>query len=131
MIAVIPRHSFYYRRVLMFEPLGSPRRYECYKGLTTAPLRLDSRTAEERYREKFGRLSDARNLHDFFIDEREGRILSWLRRERRPMSAEDFQHFFVDQTNIVANARPRERSVLQRLYPTCNIESRDVWGACA
>jgi len=115
-IAVIPRHAPYYRRLLMFEPLGEARSYRSLNGLETVPMRLDLLRAEDLYREKFGRLPGPKNLYRFFINDEDPAILDWLRCERRPMSSEDFRHFFMEQTRIYEEASQEDRLVLNSCY---------------
>jgi hypothetical protein len=122
-VAVIPRHVPYYRRLLMFEPLGEAKSYKSLNGLQTVPLRLDLLKAEERYRAKFGGLPGHRNLYRFFINEEEPATLDWLRQERRPMSAAEFRHFFMEQTGIYHEAAPEDRLYLQSCYLAYDLDS--------
>ena len=127
-IAVVPRHVFYYRRMLMFEPLGEARRYRSLNGLETVPLRLDLTTVEERYRKRFDCLPKPRNLYRFFINDQEASILDWLRQQRRPMSENDFRYFFQEESNLYDKASPEDRLFLQSCYLPFDVEPSMVAG---
>ena len=130
-IAVVPRHVRFYQRLMLFEPLGEARSYESLNGLETVLLRLDLLKGEERFRAKFGGLAGSKNLYNFFINDDEPVILEWLRRERRPMSAREFQHFFMEQTNIYNEATPEQRLILQDYYLAYDLESAIASAECA
>ena len=121
-ITVNPRHEKYYRRLLLFEAIGETRSYDAVNGAPAVPLRLDLLTAEERYCEKFGRLSGRGNLHAFFVNDQEPAILEWLQACRRPMSEEDLRHFMVERSDLLERAGPAERMYLQSRYLACDFE---------
>ncbi len=121
-VTVHPRHERYYRRLLLFEPIGETRAYESVNGAPAAPLRLDLLAAEQRYRERFGGLSGRGNLYAFFVNGEEPAILDWLRASRRPMSEEDLRHFMVERSDLLERASPAERMYLQSRYLACDFE---------
>ncbi|HOX07178.1 MAG TPA: hypothetical protein PK280_12310 [Planctomycetota bacterium] len=121
-VTVSPRHEKYYRRLLLFEPIGETRPYDAVNGVLASPLRLDLLTAEDRYREKFGRMSGPGNLHAFFVNDQEPAILDWLRSGRRPMSEEDLRHFMVERSDLLERASADDRMYLQSRYLACDFE---------
>jgi len=121
-ITVSPRHEKYYRRLLLFSPIGETRSYDAVNGALAVPLRLDLLSAEARYREKFGRLSGAGNLHAFFVNDQEPAILEWLRASRRAMSEADLRHFMVERSDLLERASSADRMYLQGRYLACDFE---------
>ncbi len=121
-ITVHPRHEKYYRRLLLFEPIGEPRPYAAVNGVTAVPMRLDLVTAEARYRERFGHLSGRANLHAFFVNCDEPAILDWLRAGQRPMSEAELRYFMVERSDLLERAAPADRMYLQGRYLACDFE---------
>ncbi len=121
-ITVNPRHEKYYRRLLLFEPIGETRSYESVNGAPAVPLRLDLVKAEERYRQAFGDRSGRANLHAFFVNAEEPAILGWLRRERAPMTERDLRYFFAEKSDVFARVALAERLYLQECYLAYELE---------
>jgi hypothetical protein len=121
-ITVHPRHEKYYRRLLLFEPIGETRPYDAVNGVPAVPMRLDLLSAEARYRAKFGGLSGRANLHAFFVNDQEPAILDWLRSVRRPMSEADLRHFMVERSDLLERASADDRMYLQSRYLACDFE---------
>ena len=114
---MVPRHVSFYRRVLLFEPLGEARSYGSLNGLETVPMRHDLLGGRERYRAKYGEMRSAKNLYRlFYAHDEEPEIVEWLRRERRQMSEEDFRYFFMEQMPIYQQASPEAQRFLDALY---------------
>ncbi|HOX05778.1 MAG TPA: hypothetical protein PK280_05205 [Planctomycetota bacterium] len=127
-ITVNPRHEKYYRRLLLFEPIGETRAYGSVNGAEAVPLRLDLLRAEELYRQAFGGRSGRANLHAFFVGDDEPAILDWLGRERTPLSEADLRYFFAERSDILGRVTPAERLHLQDCYLAYDLEAATAPG---
>jgi hypothetical protein len=115
-ITVNPRHERYYRRLLLFERIGEVKSYGAVGGAPAVPLRLDLETVEQRYHERSAANGGRSDVHDFLVDSDEEPTLERLRRERRPMSADDFRHFFARRVDLLRMATPSERALIECSY---------------
>jgi len=115
-VTVNPRHERYYRRLLMFERIGEEKAYGSVGGAPAVPLCLDLSRAERCYRERSATGGGQAGVYGFFVNGGEEPTLEWLRRERRPMSADDFRHFFARRADLPRMATPGERALIECCY---------------
>jgi hypothetical protein len=114
--SVVPRHARFYRKVLLFEPIGEARSYGSVCGTTGVPLRLDLTTAEARYRERYDGRPGSHNLYRMFINNEEPAPLAWLRASQTRMSESEFRHFMVERSDLLERAGAGNRMYLQSRY---------------
>ncbi|MFH1022926.1 MAG: hypothetical protein V1809_06015 [Planctomycetota bacterium] len=112
-----PHHARFYENTLLFAPIGGPAAYDSVEGTPGVPMRLDLTTAQARYFARYANRSGSRNLHDAFVREDDARTVAWIAEGRRPLVAEDFRYFFVEKTNLLADADPVARQYLRKFYP--------------
>jgi hypothetical protein len=67
-ITVNPRHVRFYEKAMLFERQGAENECRSANGAPGVLLRLDLETMPERYAQKYGKRSGARNLHDIFFE---------------------------------------------------------------
>jgi hypothetical protein len=115
-VTVNPRHERYYRRLLMFEQIGEVKAYDAVGGAPAVPLRLDLEAAERCYRERSAAGGGQAGIYSFFVSGGEEATLDWLRRERLPMSADDFRYFFMRRTRLPHLPTADERALLEFCY---------------
>ena len=48
-ITINPKHRWFYEHILLFEQIGEERQYEFVKGAPAIAMRLDLKTAQQRY----------------------------------------------------------------------------------
>ena len=65
-IAVNPKHSTFYRDILLFEDIGEKKYYPKVNAPSVA-LRLDLTTAEKRFEQVYGQMKPEFNLHHYFF----------------------------------------------------------------
>ncbi len=68
-ITVHPKHRWVYRDLLLFEELGCVDEYGYVRDNPAVAMRLNLRTAEEKYRNVYGAMPREKNLHRFFFGE--------------------------------------------------------------
>ena len=112
-ITVNPRHAGFYRRKFLFSEAGPVRTYEKVGGapavLFSIPLDTPDRLpGHERQR----------TVYRFWLSEpEEARSVSALASALRPMSGAELRHFLMAETDLLAEASPERRAVLERLCP--------------
>ncbi len=110
-ITVNPRHVRFYERMMLFVPMGPERSYGKVGGAPAVLLRLPLDTPDR----VSGRERQRTLYRQWMNETEEARAAEVLRRQIRPMSAEEMQHFFGEESDACAHAAPeRLASVLQR-----------------
>ena len=66
-ITVHPRYQWVYEDVLLFEKIGAVRAYPYVRGNPAVALRLDLKTARERYKKCYNRMRCEKNLYRYFF----------------------------------------------------------------
>ncbi|MDY0222823.1 MAG: N-acyl-L-homoserine lactone synthetase [Desulfobacterium sp.] len=66
-ITVHPKHRWVYRDILLFEELGYVDQYDYVRSNPAVAMRLDLRTAEEKYQRAYGAMPREKNLYTFFF----------------------------------------------------------------
>jgi hypothetical protein len=66
-ITVHPRFQWVYEDVLLFERLGAVNAYPYVRGNPAVALRLDLKTARERYKKSYCRMPSGKNLYRYFF----------------------------------------------------------------
>jgi hypothetical protein len=98
-IEVNPRHTNYYRRLLIFEQAGPERPCPRVQGAPAVLLRLDLSVPEREIRRVGGQgaAANERTLYPrFYSWLEEGAVAEFLARSHKPMSREDAQHFGLE-----------------------------------
>lgn len=119
-IAVHPRHAPFYRRVMLFEPLGGPAgavpAAAAPPGALSVLLRLDLESAEDRYAARYGTAADS--FLRLFVDPRtEAETLDFLRRGRRPLDEAAVRRLFLERRPLLRQAPRSARRHLEACYP--------------
>jgi hypothetical protein len=114
-----PEHARFYRRVLLLDEIGPLRGDPHANGAASVALRLDTATAEQRFRDKYAGREDARNLFRFFrpSPEEVAECVRWIRRQLVALSEEDFHHFFFARQDLLQALGPEEIQCLRDAYP--------------
>ena len=115
--SVIPKHARFYQKVLLFEPLGQPRQYGSVQGTTGVPMKLDLRTAEQRYMKKYDHRKGVKNLYRLFINDEEPAILQWLQESGQKMTEDQVRLFLVEYTALLQRASRTQRAYIRSRYP--------------
>jgi hypothetical protein len=120
-ITVNPRHMPFYRRILLFEQLGDVRACDKVAGAPAVLLRLRLADADRYVREAAEALPGDRLLRTLYplmaVEQRTPGLIDFIKESSRPMGEEDFGHFFIGLSDVLVNARTRERKYLQSRYP--------------
>jgi hypothetical protein len=124
-ITITPRHARFYRRLLCFENLGPikvhSRYYDSFACMETEaclehlPLSLPEELIR---REHEGRGSaKRRNLYRMFENaSSEEEMAEMIRKSVRPMTERELSYFFVEHSNLFAEASPEQMSCIADLY---------------
>jgi len=94
-----PKHGRFYERVLLFEQYGQLKPFSKVNGAPALGYRLNLRTMEKKYRERYSQRGIDANLHDFFFT-------SWDKagsspRGGRPLSEDECVEFFAQRESII------------------------------
>lgn len=115
--SVMARHRAFYERFLLFDEVSPETRTSPKTGQQVLYARLNLETMEARYRERYGRAKDRRNLHRwFFQNEDEPSIVEWLLDGRRPMTTEELYYFGATKTGILTRAGHDVIALLEEEY---------------
>ncbi|MFH0724908.1 MAG: hypothetical protein V2B19_00890 [Pseudomonadota bacterium] len=125
-IAINPKHRWFYEHVLLFEKIGDLTYYDYVKKAPAVAYRLDLRSIEANYRAVYSGNPPEKDLHHFFFKEQSRCIelpgdyqaLCFWDREK-------IRYFFEEKTTLFYKADKKSREVLRRQYPF-NIDSH--WG---
>jgi hypothetical protein len=117
-VSLMAHHAKFYSRFLLFDEVSPDSRLSPKTGQQVRYGRLNLETMKARYEEKYGHLSGRRNLFRwFFMDEEEKKgLLDWLRREKRPMTPEEFQYFGAHTSDILSGAGVNAVAILMDCY---------------
>lgn len=74
-ITVHPKFQWVYEDILLFEKIGEVEEYSYVKNNPAVAMRLDLRSAEQKYQEIYGSMPKQKNLHDFFFTEKSDSII--------------------------------------------------------
>ncbi|GMV83181.1 MAG: hypothetical protein AMXMBFR7_43650 [Planctomycetota bacterium] len=116
LITVNPRHAPFYIRKLLFERIGPDRAYEKVNGAPATPLRLDLRTARERYRAAYAGRPDGDDLYHFFCGAHERPMAAWIAARRRPLEPYALQRYFETLRPLLSEASEVHREYLHAVY---------------
>ncbi len=108
-ITINPRHETYYRRFLLFQPLGGLKTYPSVRNNPALARRLDLDNVREACE------GNQRLLRHFFTNRTPLEDL----RQHYAMTAEDIEHFFVHRTHMLHKTPPDQLAYLQELHPEC------------
>ncbi|MFH1022187.1 MAG: hypothetical protein V1809_02230, partial [Planctomycetota bacterium] len=130
-ITVNPRHVRFYERSMLFEKAGPERVYGKVGGAPAVLLRVDLSTPDwarggETYPWKSVPASSRTLIPLFHPESEEPGIIESLRRDIRPLRAEEFIRLFLEETDVWANAGPGQRAHLRIRYAGWR---RAVWEA--
>jgi len=108
-ITINPRHETYYRRFLLFQPLGGLKTYPSVRNNPALARRLDLDTVREACE------GNQRLLRHFFTNRTPLETLH----EHYAMAPQDIEYFFVERTQMLKRTDPEKLAYLRRLYPDC------------
>jgi hypothetical protein len=108
-ITLNPRHETYYRRFLLFQPLGGLKTYPSVRNNPALALRLDLDGVREACE------GNERLLRHFFVDRTSVEKL----RRNYAMTPDDIAYFFVERTDTLRHTPPEQVAYVRRLYPDC------------
>lgn len=115
--SVMAHHGDFYSRFLLFDEVFPEPRLSPKTGQRVTYARLNLETMESRYRERYARAAGRRNLYRWFFEvEDEPAIVEWLRRGRRPMTAEELYYFGATKANILTRAGDNVIALLEEEY---------------
>lgn len=124
-----PRAGYFYSDVLLFSPLagGQVKSYSQVRDNPAIGQFLSIGTAPEKYRETYGHLPEAFNLHKFFVREPFANF-QFPAAEPVPLASRTYsplvvEYFFKNQIDLLADLSPRERTVIANVYHLENYRS--------
>ncbi len=95
LITVNPRHARFYERTLLMERLGKVREYGKVGGAPAVLMRLDLKTAEDRYRTRYGDRDGS--FYRFFVDqETEPGWIALLKSQHRALDKQALERYFSE-----------------------------------
>lgn len=116
-IAINPRHQWFYRFILLFEQIGDLKAYDYVKKAPAVAYRLNLRTAESRYQAAYANEPIERDLYRFFyVDKRpciqlpeENQCVCFWNKER-------ITYFFEEKTRLLEKANKAAIECLKKKY---------------
>lgn len=114
-IAVNPKHTAFYKNILLFEDFGGEKHYPKVSAPSVA-LRLDLTTAEKRL---CGRMKTDSNLHDYFFrcNGIEDSPVKEFFQKKKDMDSSAIHYCFVKKNKILQELSSQQIEYLQGCYP--------------
>ena len=121
-ITVNPRHVRFYKRLMRFEEVGPERECKKVGGAPAVLLRLDFAVGEaDCAAAEPGVSGEVRSIYGQFCAASEApEAIAGLRCSLRAMSEDDLRYFFVEKTDLLAEAWPKDRHAIEDAYPSCD-----------
>lgn len=125
-IAVNPRHVDFYRKKLLFEPIGEPRAFDKVNGAPAVLMHLDLEMVPARYWECFGGAPRSTFVQMVQPNRRQNALLQWLLAQHRPQTAESVGDFFTfGLQKQLYRKNPWLADFFKKLYPALPAELVD------
>ncbi|HUH65608.1 MAG TPA: hypothetical protein VLZ07_04175 [Syntrophales bacterium] len=113
--SVMAHHAPFYSKVLLFDEVSPESRQSPKTGEQVVFTRINLDTMEERYARRYGRMKGNRNLHRwFFENEEEKSLVDWIKRSRRPISADELKYFGKAKSRAFVDAGPDDVATLMK-----------------
>ncbi len=125
--SVMAHHADFYSKILLFDevfpdPCQSPK-----TGEQVIFARLNLETMERRYSEKYGHLKGKRNLHRwFFQNEDAEHMADWIRRNRRPVTADEVDYLGTRKSQALFDAGSDSVAVLMEYCKNAGSERKGL-----
>ncbi len=127
-ITVNPRHEKFYKRLLCFKQIASPKSCHHVNNAPGIPMRLDLATLPNVYRNKYGLKQTARNMYYFFFQKNQAHLVARIDRElegRRKVYTMDFLNgVFLSCTSVLDN--PDDYTVFCRQWTPVWIDQQEI-----
>lgn len=110
LITVHPRRRWIYESILLFEKIGKIKEYEDVKGNPAVALRLDLKTAPERYMKKYGNKPLEKNVYDFIYNKKisDFAIFESHKNEENIWTESLLSYFFKEKSDVFSHITPKE-----------------------
>ncbi|MGO9136544.1 MAG: N-acyl amino acid synthase FeeM domain-containing protein [Syntrophales bacterium] len=111
--SVMAHHAAFYSNFLLFDEVFPDSRQSPKTGEQVIFTRMNLETMESRYARRYSRLKGKRNLHRWFFQyQNEQAIVDWIRRNRRPMTADELNYFGAEKSHALSEADSDTAAVL-------------------
>jgi hypothetical protein len=111
--SVMAHHAAFYSKILLFDEVFPESRQSPKTSEQVVFTRMNLETMERRYAEKYGRLKGKRNLFRWFFQNEEAEsMVDWIRRDRRPMTADELDYFGACKSHALSDAGSDSVAVL-------------------
>jgi hypothetical protein len=126
-IAVNPKHRWFYEHVLLYEQIGDMKPYEYVNNAPAQAYRLDLRTLETRYREVYRDKPIEKNLYRFFFRDKSTCIsLPEANRSICFWSKDHIRYFFEEKTRLFTEASKEALECLHTQYECRKANANDI-----
>ena len=116
-MAINPRHQWFYEHILLFEKIGELKEYPYVKKAPAVAYRLNLNTAERQYKASYKNKSPEKNLYSFFyvdkspciqFPEKNQHVCFW--------NNERIKYFFETKTRLLAESTGEAVRCLENKY---------------
>lgn len=115
--SIMAHHGNFYADILLFDEVSPDSRQSPKTGEQVRFTHINLDTMAARYAQRYSQLEGKRNLHRwFFQNKEEPAMVEWIRRSRRPMTAEELNYFGAVKSRILAEATPDAVAALMERY---------------
>ena len=115
--SIMAHHDAFYSNILMFDEISPDSRQSPKTGEQVRFARINLETMEARYAQRYSRLNSKRNLHRwFFQNEEEPAMVEWIRRNRRPMTADELNYFGTLKSHILSESSSETVAILMKYF---------------
>jgi ribosomal protein S18 acetylase RimI-like enzyme len=112
--SVTKKHIKFYRRMLLFKPMGELKKYSAANQLETQCHRLDLQHAEQKAKDVYHSRHFDADLYTFFFTENPSAGRSFG--EGSPWSRDQLGYFIEQRTRLLATLDERTRDILRQEY---------------
>lgn len=129
-IAINPKHRWFYEYVLLFEKIGDLIQYDYVKKAPAVAYRIDLKKARKKLFDVYGDSPPDKNLHDFFFKQQNSCIeLPWIKRPMCFWDKEKLSYFFEEKTTLLYKANRKEREYIRNQYRFKSGIKSDIQGS--
>jgi len=115
--SIMAHHGNFYADVLLFDEVSRDSKRSPKTGEEVRFTHINLETMAARYAQRYSQLEGKRNLHRwFFQNKEEPAMVEWIRRSRRPMTADELHYFGALKSRILAEAAPDAVTALMERY---------------
>jgi len=111
--SVMAHHAAFYSKILLFDEVLPDSRQSPKTGEQVVFTRMNLETMEHRYDERYSRLKGKRNFYRWFFQNEEAEtMVDWIRRNRKPMTTDEFHYFGAEKSRALSEAGSDSVAVL-------------------